>query len=351
MMEFAGYDMPVQYSSIINEHLAVRERVGVFDVSHMGEFFVTGPDAEASVQHLVSNDVTKLYDGKAMYSVMCHEDGGIVDDLLVYRLADDKFLLVVNAANIDKDWEWVNTRNTIGAEITNRSDEYALIAVQGPKSPDVIQALTDVDVSAIKFYHFTTPTAGDSLPADLIISRTGYTGETGFELYCKASDAVSVWKAVFAEGEEFGIQPVGLGARDTLRLEAGFCLYGNDITDDTNPYEAGLGWITKLDKGEFYGSTALGRIKEAGLDRRLVAFVMEERGIPRGGYPILDESGNQVGVVTSGTQSPILSQGIGLGYVQNREDLRTPGSKVFIEVRGRALSATVAKPPLHRPQS
>lgn len=348
MTAFGGFDMPVQYSSITDEHLVVRNAVGVFDVSHMGEFMVSGPNAHDFVQHLVTNDVDKLYDGRAMYTVMCNEDGGIVDDLLVYRLADDRYMLVVNAANIEKDYAWAVQHNEAGADLIDLSDSYGLIAVQGPESPAVVERLTPVNLDELKFYHFAASGGGGKLPADTIVSRTGYTGETGYELYCKSSDAVDVWHAVFEAGEEFDIKPAGLGARDTLRLEAGYCLYGNDLTDETNPFEAGLGWVTKLDKGEFVGSNVLQSIKANGPKRKLVSFVMEDRGIPRNGYPLLDPNGSQVGEVTSGSQSPILSRGIGMGYVENRSDLTSLGSNLVVEVRGRRLKAQVKKPPLHK---
>ncbi|MFV1979898.1 MAG: glycine cleavage system aminomethyltransferase GcvT [Rhodothermia bacterium] len=348
MMAFGGYEMPVQYSSITDEHLTVRNGVGVFDVSHMGEFLVSGPSAGVFVQELVSNDVSKLYDGKAMYALMCNERGGVVDDLLVYRLAEDRFLLVVNAANIEKDFAWASGHNRIGAELVNQSDEYGLIAVQGPDSTAVVQALTAVDLGTLKFYHFARSGDGGRLPSDVIVSRTGYTGEVGYELYCNAVDSVDVWHAVFEAGADAGIKPVGLGARDTLRLESGYCLYGNDLDDDTNPFEAGLDWATKLDKGAFVGSDALARIKQAGPNRRLVSFVMDERGIPRSGYPILDQEGLNVGVVTSGTQSPVLKTGIGMGYVDNRENLTASGSNVLVEVRGKMIRGTTKKPPLHK---
>jgi aminomethyltransferase len=348
MTKFAGYEMPIQYSSITDEHKAVRNAVGVFDVSHMGEFLVSGPSAEAFVQNLVTNDVTKLYDGRAMYTVMCNDEGGIVDDLLVYRLATDRFLLVVNAANIDKDFAWASQHNHVNARLVNQSDEFALIAVQGPHATTLIQRLTVCDLEALKFYHFETTRDDGQLPEDVVISRTGYTGEPGYELYCRTSDATAIWNNIFRTGADLGVKPVGLGARDTLRLEAGYCLYGNDLDDETNPLEAGLSWVTKLDKGPFVGSPALSEIRDAGLARRLVAFVMEERGIPRSGYSIFDDNGREVGIVTSGTQSPILAKGIGMGYVENRDDLTSPGSSINVNVRGRDLRGTIKKPPLHK---
>jgi aminomethyltransferase len=348
MVSFVGFEMPIQYSSIAEEHMAVRKSVGVFDVSHMGEFFISGPDAEALVQRVVTNDASTLYDGRAMYTVMCNETGGIIDDLLVYRVASDEFMLVVNAANIEKDFDWIVSQNRFDTRVVNRSDDIALIAVQGPESRNVVQKLTAVDLAEIKYYHFTRSGSGGKLPEDLIISRTGYTGELGYELYCRADDAASVWRMVFDAGAEYGILPAGLGARDTLRLEAGFCLYGNDMSEETNPFQAGLGWITKLDKGPFVGSDALTEIKTRGLDRKLVAFVMSDRGIPRPGYPIVDESGDRIGEVTSGTHSPLMSCGIGMGYVTTAGGFASPDAQVFVEVRGRRLSATVTKPPLHK---
>lgn len=349
MMEFGGFEMPVQYSGIMEEHLAVRERAGLFDVSHMGEVFVRGPEAETFVQHLVTNDASALYDGKAMYTVMCTPEGGIVDDLVVYRLDEQEFMLVINAANREKDIAWMRERNSMGAELTNVSDDVALLAVQGPRAIGIVQALTDEPLDDLKFYHFLQPSAGAFLTAErAIISRTGYTGEPGLELYVPASHAETVWRAVMDAGKDEGLQPAGLGARDTLRLEAGFCLYGNDLTEDTNPYEAGLGWLVKLDKGDFVGQDALREIHESGPQRKLVAFVMNERGIPRHDYPLLDEEGNEIGVVTSGSQSPVLERGIGMGYVPNEERYVVPGSTLQVRTRGRALQATVKSPPLHK---
>lgn len=349
MTGFGGFEMPVQYTSITDEHLAVRNAAGMFDVSHMGEFLVSGPEAGAFVQHLVSNDVTQLYDGRAMYSVMCNEAGGIVDDLLVYRLAGDRFMLVVNAANIEKDWNWAVSQNRTDADLENISAEVALIAVQGPAASAIVQSITSVELAGLKSYHFTEAASSDPFSGPVrLISHTGYTGERGFELYVSAEGAVALWRALLDAGREAGLKPAGLGARDTLRLEAGYCLYGNDIDDTTNPFEAGLGWITKLEKGDFVGSAALRQIKEAGIDRRLVAFVMKDRGIPRHDYPILEAGGQVIGAVTSGSQSPVLNAGIGMGYVPNDSAYRTPGSNLFVEVRGKRLAAEVRKPPLHK---
>lgn len=348
MTGFGGFEMPVSYSSITDEHMAVRKAAGVFDVSHMGEFIVSGPKAEEYVQRLVSNDVSHLYDGRAMYSVMCRESGGIVDDLLVYRIASDRFMLVVNAANIEKDWQWAVSQNRAGADLANVSSDIALLAVQGPEASAIVQELTSVDLSDLKFYHFVAAAEGDPIKGPYgFISHTGYTGERGFELYTSAASAVGLWKRLFEIGASRGLKPAGLGARDTLRLEAGYCLYGNDIDDETNPLEAGLGWITKLDKGPFVGSDAIRRVKDGGVARRLVAFVLKDRGIPRSGYPIVSADGSPIGTVTSGSQSPILNAGIGMGYVPNTEEHRSPGAKIYIEVRGSRLEAEVRKPPLH----
>lgn len=348
MVPFAGFEMPVQYSGIIEEHMAVRTAAGLFDVSHMGEVIVEGDHARDFVQHLVTNDVDRLDDGHALYTVMCREDGGIVDDLLVYRLAFDRYMLVINASNIDGDIEWMRKNNPMGASLTDRSSETGLLALQGPKAYDVLEAATGLDVRGVKFYHFVRPAPEEFLGLEnVIVSRTGYTGEPGVEVYCDAGDAGAVWDALIEHGEEHGLKPAGLGARDTLRLEAGFCLYGNDITTETNPIEAGLGWLTKLDKDGFVGQDALVKIKEAGPERRLVAFVSTGKGIPRQGHDILGPDGDVIGIVTSGTQSPVLSTGIGMGYVPNEARFTTPGSRVSISRRGRSFEVEVRRPPLH----
>ncbi len=348
MMAFAGFDMPIQYSGIIEEHMSVRQSVGMFDVSHMGEFRVSGPNASAFLQRLVTNDVSKMYDGRAMYTVMCKPDGGIVDDLIVYRLAEDDYMMVVNAANIEKDFDWVTTNNAEGAVIENISDETALIAVQGPVAKSIVQSLTDLPLGEMKFYHFVEA-AKQFLDTDrVILSTTGYTGEPGLEIYCAPRDAEMIWDRLLDAGRTRGLVPAGLGARDTLRLEAGYCLYGNDITESTNPIEAGLGWITKLDKGEFVGRKAIAQVKEAGPRRKLVSFTMTDRGIPRAGYTIHDRDGVEAGIVTSGTQSPVLGCGIGLGYVKNVPELTTPGSEIRVSIRSKDLGAVVAKAPLHK---
>ena len=315
MVPFAGFNMPVSYSSLIDEHLCVRNGVGVFDVSHMGEFILQGPKALDLIQSVCSNDASKITIGGAQYSCLPNDSGGIVDDLLIYRLEEEKFMLVVNASNIEKDWDWISGHNTEGVSMENISDEISLLAVQGPKAAEALQKITDVDLSAIRFYTFVNGRIGGV--DHVIISATGYTGSGGFELYVKNADAEKLWKEVFAAGEEFEIKPIGLGARDTLRMEMGFCLYGNDITDQTSPIEAGLGWITKFTK-PFINAEYLQKQKEEGVTRRLVSFVMEERGIPRQHYPICDESGTEIGEVTSGTQSPSLGQGHRNGICSER---------------------------------
>ena len=343
MVPFAGYMMPVRYSSDIEEHLCVRQGVGVFDVSHMGEFFVEGPQALALIQKVTSNDASTLVIGQAQYSCYPNEDGGIVDDLIVYKMAEEKYMLVVNASNIDKDWAWINAHNTMGASLRNASDDYCLFAVQGPKAAAAMQSLTSVSLADIKFYHFAI---GDFAGiADVIISGTGYTGAGGFEIYVKNADAELVWKKIFEAGASYGIQPIGLGARDTLRLEMGYCLYGNDITDTTSPIEAGLGWITKFTK-DFTNSEALKQQKEAGVSRKLVGFIMQERGIPRGHYPIVDAAGEVIGEVTSGTQSPSMGLGIGMGYVQTA--FSKVGTEIYIQIRNKNLKAQVEKLPLYK---
>jgi len=341
MVPFAGYNMPVRYSSDIEEHMTVRNGVGVFDVSHMGEFTVRGPQALDLIQRVTSNDASKLVDGQAQYSCLPNETGGIVDDLIVYKIKDNDYLVVVNASNIEKDWNWISKFNTKGAEMKNISDDICLFAVQGPKAVGVLQKLTKTDLSAIKYYHFAIGEfAGVK---DVIMSNTGYTGAGGFEIYVNKASAEKVWNSIFEAGKDVNIKPIGLGARDTLRLEMGFCLYGNDIDDTTSPLEGGLGWITKFTK-EFTNSANIKAQKEAGVKRKLVGFKMIDRGIPRHDYPIKDAAGNVIGKVTSGTQSPMLSIGIGLGYVTSEHS--PVGSEIFIEVRGKALKAQVNKLPL-----
>ncbi len=348
MMPFGGFEMPVQYTSIIDEHKAVRTAAGLFDVSHMGEVMVTGPEAFAFVQHLVTNDASKLYDGRAMYTVMCTPDGGIVDDLLVYRRADDAYLLVINAANIAKDVAWMRDHNPMDAAIENISADVALLALQGPEAFAIAQPFLDQPLDDLSFYHFLDTTDGAFMDCDrAIVSRTGYTGEPGLELYLSPGDAQRVWNTLLDAGRAQGLQPAGLGARDTLRLEAGYCLYGNDITTETTPYEAGLGWVVKLDAGDFVGRAALRTIKEQGPERALVAFIADGRGIPRAGYAIQAPDGTALGTVTSGTQSPLLSAGIGMGYVPNDDAYTAPGTHLQVMRRKRPMDVTVAKPPLH----
>jgi len=341
MVPFAGYNMPVRYSSDIEEHNTVRNGVGIFDVSHMGEFLVKGPNALDLIQKVTSNDASKLVIGKAQYSCLPNDKGGIVDDLLVYKIREEEYLLVVNASNIDKDWEWISSHNDVGAEMKNISDDFSLFAVQGPKAKDTLQKLTSVNLSDIKFYNFEI---GDFAGAEyVIISATGYTGAGGFEIYLHNKDAEMIWNKIMEAGEEFGIKPIGLGARDTLRMEMGFCLYGNDIDDTTSPIEAGLGWITKFTK-DFINAENLKKQKEDGVEKKLVGFKMIDRGIPRHDYEIKDARDKVIGRVTSGTMSPTLSQGIGLGYVE--KEYAVPGTEIFIGVRNRSLKAEVHKLPL-----
>lgn len=343
MVPFAGYNMPVSYQGINIEHQTVREKVGVFDVSHMGEFFVTGPNALSLIQRVCSNDASKLEDGEAQYSCFPNEDGGVVDDLIVYRIAAEKWLLVVNASNIDKDWAWINLHNTMGASLENSSDHYSLLAIQGPKAIQAMQSLTQENLSAIKFYTFKMNTfAGVE---NVIISATGYTGSGGFEIYCKNTQVAKIWTKVLEAGADWGIQPIGLAARDTLRLEMGYCLYGNDIDDTTSPLEAGLGWITKFNK-DFINSESLKKQKEIGVSKTLVGFELSQRGIPRQGYAIVDAQGNSIGRVTSGTMSPSMGKGIGLGYVPVA--LKEVGSQIHIQIRNKIVPAMVVKLPFYK---
>lgn len=340
MVPFAGFNMPVQYSGINDEHETVRTAVGVFDVSHMGEFILKGENALPLLQRICSNDIAKLYDGKIQYTYLPNEDGGIVDDLLVYRIDEKTYMLVVNASNIEKDWSWISKHNTDGAELIDISERTALFAVQGPKTSDALSSLTDFDLGTMAYYSFVK---GKFAGVDnVLISATGYTGAGGFEIYVDNKDAKTVWDAIFEAGQEYGIKPIGLGARDTLRLEMGFCLYGNDIDDSTSPLEAGLGWVTKFTK-DFVNSENLKKEKEAGLANKLVGFEMIDRGIPRQGYLIEDANGNTIGRVTSGTQSPTLKKSIGLGYVAIEHAI--PESDIFINIRDRKLKAVVRKPP------
>jgi glycine cleavage system T protein len=345
MCDFAGYNMPIEYSGIIDEHLTVCNAVGVFDVSHMGEFWVKGPQALAFLQKVTSNNVATLSPGKVQYSCFPNETGGIVDDLLVYQYEPEKYLLVVNAANIDKDWNWCVSHNTEGAELENASDGMGQLAVQGPKAILALQKLTSINLSEIPYYTFTHGEfAGVK---DVIISNTGYTGAGGFELYFYPDEALKIWNAVFEAGAEFGIKPIGLGARDTLRLEMGFCLYGNDLDDTTSPIEAGLGWITKFAEGKnFINRPMLEVQKTTGVTRKLVGFEMVDRGIPRHGYELYSADGELIGHVTSGTMSPIRKIGIGMGYV--KPEFSKLGMDVFVDVRGRRLKAIIAKPPFRK---
>lgn len=341
MVPFAGYNMPVRYSSDIEEHMTVRNGVGVFDVSHMGEFTVKGPQALDLIQRVTSNDASKLVDGQAQYSCLPNETGGIVDDLIVYKVKDNDYLIVVNASNIEKDWNWISKFNTKGAEMKNISDDICLFAVQGPKAAGILQKLTKTDLSTIKYYHFAIGEfAGVK---DVVISNTGYTGAGGFEIYVNKQYAEKVWNDIFEAGKDEGIKPIGLGARDTLRLEMGFCLYGNDIDDTTSPMEAGLGWITKFTK-DFTNAATFKKQKEEGVTKKLVGFKMVDKGIPRHDYSIKDSAGNVIGKVTSGTMSPVLGIGIGLGYVTTAH--AAIDSDIYIDVRGRALKAQVSKLPL-----
>ena len=340
MVPFAGYNMPVQYEGVIIEHETVRNGVGVFDVSHMGEFLLTGEKALDLIQKVTSNDASTLTIGKAQYSCLPNNEGGIVDDLIVYRMKEEQYLLVVNASNIEKDWNWISQHNTFGAEMRNLSDDYSLLAIQGPKAVEAMQSLTSVDLSAIKYYHFEV--ADFAGIEHVIISATGYTGSGGFEIYCKNSEVEQIWNNVFEAGKTFGIKPIGLAARDTLRLEMGFCLYGNDIDDTTSPIEAGLGWITKFTK-DFINSAALKQQKETGVSRKLVGFELLERGIPRHDYEIVDAKGTTIGKVTSGTMAPSLNKGIGMGYVST--ELASVDSEIYIKIRNNNVKAKVVKMP------
>ncbi len=337
IVEFGGFEMPVQYTGIIEEHRRVRESVGIFDVSHMGEVYVTGKDALAFVQKITVNDASKLSKGRVQYSAMCYSDGGIVDDLLVYYLDDECFMLVINASNIQKDFEWMQQNVSGKVKLENRSDAISLLAIQGPNSLATLQKLTAVDLSAIPYYHFTE---GKLAGVEMIISRTGYTGELGFEIYFPSDKTTGkkVWDAIMDAGKEFNVGPAGLGARDTLRLEMGFCLYGNDIDQTTHPLEAGLGWITKLDKCDFNGKTVIAKAKAEGLNRKLVGFTLSEKAFPRHGYAI-HSNGEKIGDVTSGTFSPILDKGIGMGYIPLKYS--KAGTNLSIMIRNREVPATV----------
>ena len=343
LVPFAGYQMPVQYEGVNAEHLTVRKGVGVFDVSHMGEFLIEGPNALALIQSVTSNDASVLSIGKAQYSCLPNNKGGIVDDLIIYRLEENAYLLVVNASNIEKDWQWISANNDVGAKLTNISDDYSLLAIQGPMAIEAMQILTSVDLKALKFYHFEiSDFAGIQ---NVIISATGYTGSGGFEIYCKNTDVEQLWNQVFEAGAKYGIKPIGLAARDTLRLEMGYCLYGNDINETTSPIEAGLGWITKFTKS-FTNYYALSQQKANGVTRKLVGFELKDRGIPRQSYPIVDSNAVVIGSVTSGTMSPSLNKGIGMGYV--RSEFSEVGTEIGIKIRKKIVLAKVIKLPFYK---
>ena len=340
MVPFAGFNMPVQYSGINDEHETVRTGVGVFDVSHMGEFILKGEKALDLIQKISSNDVSKLYDGKVQYAYIPNETGGIVDDFLTYKIDDQTYLLVVNASNIEKDWNWISKYNTYGVEMKNISDQTSLLAIQGPKAAEALQSLTDIELASMEYYTFAK---GQFAGVDnVIVSATGYTGAGGFEIYVANENAEKVWNAIFEAGAPYGIKPIGLGARDTLRLEMGFCLYGNDIDDTTSPLAAGLGWVTKFTK-DFVNSENLKAEKEKGVSQKLVGFEMIDRGIPRHDYEIVDANGNKIGRVTSGTQSPTLKKSVGLGYVDTA--FAKEGTEIYISIRNQAVKAVVKKPP------
>ena len=343
LVPFAGYQMPVQYEGVNAEHLTVRKGVGVFDVSHMGEFLIEGPNALALIQSVASNDASVLSIGKAQYSCLPNNKGGIVDDLIIYRLEENAYLLVVNASNIEKDWQWISANNEVGAKMTNISNDYSLLAIQGPMAIEAMQILTSVDLKALKFYHFEiSDFAGIQ---NVIISATGYTGSGGFEIYCKNTDVEQLWNQVFEAGAKYGIKPIGLAARDTLRLEMGYCLYGNDINETTSPIEAGLGWITKFTKS-FTNDYALSQQKANGVTRKLVGFELKDRGIPRQSYPIVDSNAVVIGSVTSGTMSPSLNKGIGMGYV--RSEFSEVGTEIGIKIRKKIVLAKVIKLPFYK---
>jgi len=346
MVPFAGYQMPVEYAGVSQEHINVRENVGIFDVSHMGEIWIKGPEAFELVQRISSNDVALLEPGKIQYSCLPNDQGGIVDDLLVYKYEDDKYLLVVNASNLEKDHSWISEQNTRGALVENASDQISQLAVQGPNATALLQKLCKHDLSQIPYYHFITgELAGIK---DVIISNTGYTGAGGFELYMNNKDAAQIWEQLFEVGKEMGVQPAGLAARDTLRLEMGYCLYGNDISDSTSPLEAGLGWITKFNEGNsFIHRAELEQQKAAGVSKRLVGFELSERGIPRQHYPIFDLEGQAIGEVTSGTMSPMLKRGIGMGYIEIAHAKKD--SEIRIGIRNKRVAARVVRPPFYKP--
>lgn len=346
MVPFAGFEMPLEYAGVRMEHVNVRENAGIFDISHMGEIWIKGSEAFSLVQKLTSNDLGKLEPGRIQYSYFPNDQGGIVDDLLVYMVEPEKYLLVVNAANIEKDFQWIRSHNQVGAEVENASDHISQLAIQGPRSAELLQRLTPVDLSQLKYYHFLT---GEMAGVDnVIISNSGYTGAGGFELYMYNEDGPALWEALMEQGDRVGLEPCGLASRDTLRLEMGFCLYGNDINEQTSPLEAGLGWITKFTDGnEFINRPALELQKEQGVSRRLVGFELTERGIPRQHYPIYDREGILLGEVTSGTLSPMLGSGIGMGYVEAAH--AAPGAEILVGIRNKRIPAIVKKPPFYQP--
>jgi len=352
MVDFAGYHMPMQYTSIIQEHMAVRNAAGLFDVSHMGEIFAMGPNAEAFVQQLVTNDISRLDIGQALYTLICNEAGGVIDDLLVYKVNEGVFMLVVNASNKEKDFNWMQANNAMKANLSDVSEQIGLLALQGPKSMDIASRLVGDQVFQLQNYRFLKPAPGDFMGFNkVIISRTGYTGDTGLEFYVESENTRTLWDAIMDAGKPHNLRPVGLGARDTLRIEAGFCLYGNELSENINPYEARLGWVTKLEKGEFIGRDALRDIKSIGPERQLIGLVMNERGIPRTDYEVVSTAGEPVGKVTSGAQSPMLGHGIALAYVKNKPAFTTAGHKVGIRIRSRTLSSSIHQPPFHRPRN
>jgi len=347
MHEFAGYNMPIEYSGIIDEHLTVCNAVGVFDVSHMGEIWVKGPRAQAFLRRMMSNDVSALEIGKAQYSAILNNEGGIVDDIIVYHYEPEKYMLVVNASNLEKDWKWFVDNNEEKADLENASDNIGQLAIQGPKALATLQKLTKVDLTKIPYYSFVIGNIEGSGLDNVIISNTGYTGAGGFEIYFYPQYGVDIWNAIFEAGKEFGIKPIGLGARDTLRLEMGFCLYGNDLDDTTTPIEAGLGWITKFTEGrDFTARPILEQQKKEGVNRKLCGFRMIEKGIPRHGYEIIDDNDERIGVVTSGTMSPTSKIGIGLGYLKS--EFAALGTRIFIKIREKKVAAEIVKPPFRK---
>ena len=343
MVPFAGFNMPVQYEGVNAEHETVRNGVGVFDVSHMGIFKISGPHALELIQKVTSNDASVLVDGKAQYCYFPNEQGGVIDDIITYRVNEQEYLMVVNASNIDKDWEWINKHNQVGAVVENLSDDYSILAIQGPKAIEAMQSLTSINLSDIAFYNFVIGEfAGVQ---DVVISATGYTGSGGFEIYVKNQDILNIWNKVFEAGESFGIKPIGLAARDTLRLEMGYCLYGNELDEERSPLQAGLGWVTKFTK-DFIASDILKAEKEAGIQNKLIGFELVGKGIPRTGYPIVDADGNEVGIVTSGTMSPSTGKAIGMGYVPTA--LAAVDTPIFIRIRKNDVEAKVVKPPFYK---